>query len=113
MNKIMIENSHGESKELRLEHGTITLGRAPDNDIQLLDKTVSAHHARIVTIFNASHIEDIGSTNGSKVNGKKINEHTLHDGDVIQLGKIAIRFFSDASVPAANPDTKQSPQISL
>lgn len=112
MNKIIIQSPSGTTKELKLEHGTITLGRAEDNNIQLLDKTVSAHHARIVTIFNASHIEDLGSTNGSKVNNKKVVEHTLHNGDVIQLGKITIQFFSDASVPA-NPNNTSSPRMSI
>ena len=112
MNKIIIESKSGESKELKLEHGTITLGRSADNDIQLMDKTVSAHHAKIVTIFNASHIEDLGSTNGSKVNGKKVGEHTLHNGDLIQLGGISIRFFSDASVQA-NLNKKATTQLGI
>lgn len=105
MNKIIIECPSGEAREVKLEHGTMTLGRAADNDIQLKDNTVSSHHARIVTIFNASHIEDLNSTNGSRVNKKKIIEHTLHDGDLVQLGRLRIRFYSDAKLKSDREDT--------
>jgi pSer/pThr/pTyr-binding forkhead associated (FHA) protein len=105
MNKIIIECPSGETKEVTLEHGSLTLGRAGDNDIQLKDNTVSSHHAKIVTIFNASHIEDLNSTNGSRVNGKKVIEHTLHDGDTLQLGRLTIRFISDVKTQTDREDT--------
>lgn len=100
MNKIIIDNGSDQISEMMLEHGFINIGRARDNDIQLHDETLSGHHARIVTIFTASHIEDTGSTNGTFVNDKKVIKHTLHDGDIITLGNCHIKFSADA--PAQN-----------
>jgi len=106
MNKIIIDNGSDPISEMILEHGFINIGRARDNDIQLHDETLSGHHARIVTIFTASHIEDTGSTNGTFVNDKKIIKHTLHDGDIITLGNCHITFSAD--VPVQNHSQDQT-----
>ncbi|HEB58614.1 MAG TPA: FHA domain-containing protein [Gammaproteobacteria bacterium] len=74
--------------QIKLKPGTLTIGRAKDNDTRVADKTVSSHHARIVTYFNASYIEDLGSTNGTMVNGKRVKKHTVHPGDVVKLGNV-------------------------
>lgn len=68
--------------------GELMIGRAQDNDIKVPNKTISAHHARIYTYLNASFIEDLGSTNGIYLNGKRIYKHTLHNGDKIKLGSV-------------------------
>ena len=70
-----------------LSPGTVSIGRAKDCDINIPDKTISAHHARIVTYFDASYIEDLSSTNGTYLNGKRVKMHTLHPGDEISLGR--------------------------
>lgn len=74
--------------QIKLKPGTLTIGRAKDNDTCIADKTVSSHHARIVTYFNASYIEDLDSTNGTLVNGKPIKKHTVHPGDIIKIGNL-------------------------
>jgi pSer/pThr/pTyr-binding forkhead associated (FHA) protein len=96
MNKVFISYKTRPVKEISLEHGELTIGRASDNHIQINDPKVSAHHAKLVTIFNASHIEDLKSTNGTLVNNRKIVEHTLHDGDRITLGEYNITFSTDS-----------------
>jgi pSer/pThr/pTyr-binding forkhead associated (FHA) protein len=76
------------SKErIKLEPGIVFIGRAKDCHISISDKTISARHARIVTYFNASYIEDLSSTNGTYLNGKRVKMHTLHPGDEIALGQ--------------------------
>jgi predicted component of type VI protein secretion system len=95
MNKIIITYDSDQIEEMVLEHGSINIGRARDNEIHLTDETLSGHHARIVTIFNACHIEDMGSTNGTFVNDKKVIKHTLHDGDIITVGNCHIKFNAD------------------
>lgn len=106
MNKIIIDNGSDQINEMMLEHGYLNIGRARDNEIQLHDETLSGHHARIVTIFTASHIEDLGSTNGTFVNDKKVIKHTLHDGDIITLGNCHITFSAD--VPEKNHSQDQT-----
>ena len=105
MNKITINKNSLSLDELQLEHGTITIGRAADNDIFLDDPALSSHHAKIVTLFTASHIEDLNSTNGTFVNGKSIAEHTLHSGDIITLGSFQIAFYSDHAARKAPEKT--------
>ncbi|MEJ2344584.1 MAG: FHA domain-containing protein [Gammaproteobacteria bacterium] len=100
MTRILINRGSFRVKELELEHGTITIGRDADNDVCIQDKTVSSHHAKIVTVFNATYVEDGGSTNGTYVNGKRINRHTLRTGDVIAIGNHQILFESDAEESA-------------
>ena len=73
-------------QRVNLPTGEIFIGRAKDCDINIADQTISAHHARIVTYFNASYIEDLSSTNGTFLNGKRVKMHTLHPGDEISLG---------------------------
>jgi len=78
---------HHEVDTVNLQAGAMSIGRAPDNDLRLTDTTVSSHHAKIFTYLDASYIEDLGSTNGTFLNGKRIQKHTLHSGDIIKLGK--------------------------
>lgn len=76
---------------IALQAGAITIGRAGDNDFHVPDYTVSAHHARIFTYLEASYIEDLGSTNGTYINGKRIQKHTVHPGDVIRVGRLEFK----------------------
>lgn len=86
MNKIRVFENDVPKKTVNLKDGAITIGRSDDNDIQIKDSTVSSQHAKIVTYYEASYIEDLGSTNGTFVNGKRIQKHILNPGDVVSLG---------------------------
>jgi len=85
-----LENDQDLIRSVNLQAGAISIGRAGDNDLHIADQTVSSYHARIFTYLNASYIEDLGSTNGTYLNGKRIQKHTLHPGDMIKLGKLEI-----------------------
>ena len=78
--------NNAESQSISLAPGIVHIGRHPDNDINLSDRRISSHHAKIVTYFDASYIEDLSSTNGTFINGKRVTMHTLHPGDEITLG---------------------------
>ena len=88
-------------KEIPLTKERTTLGRKPHNDIQIDNLAVSGEHAVIVTILNDSFLEDLGSTNGTVVNGNPIKKHFLQNNDVIELGKYKLKFIGDAA-PAAS-----------
>jgi pSer/pThr/pTyr-binding forkhead associated (FHA) protein len=72
--------------------GGMTIGRDPKNDVQLLELTVSRSHARFIVEGENIAISDLGSTNGTKVNGKKITRQLLADGDLIETGPVRITF---------------------
>ncbi len=73
---------------------TVSLGRAPSNDMQIASEGVSRSHARIVKRDDAYYICDLQSMNGTSVNGTPISEETkLRHGDMIELGSaVTIQF---------------------
>ncbi|MGW8271252.1 MAG: FHA domain-containing protein, partial [Burkholderiales bacterium] len=90
-------------KEIPLSKERTTIGRKPSNDIQIDNLAVSGEHAVIVTIMNDSFLEDLGSTNGTIVNGNPIKKHFLQNNDVIELGKYKLKFLAEPGVqPAAS-----------
>src|SRR5687767_3047535 len=88
-------------KEIPLTKERTTIGRKPHNDIQIDNLAVSGEHAVIVTILNDSFLEDLGSTNGTVVNGNPIKKHFLQNNDVIELGKYKLKFIGDTAPAAA------------
>lgn len=88
-------------KEIPLTKERTTIGRKPNNDVQIDNLAVSGEHAVIVTILNDSFLEDLGSTNGTVVNGGPIKKHFLQNNDVIELGKYKLKYISEGGQPAA------------
>ncbi len=88
-------------KEIPLTKERTTIGRKPHNDIQIDNLAVSGEHAVIVTILNDSFLEDLGSTNGTVVNGNPIKKHFLQNNDVVELGKYKLKFIGEAAPAAA------------
>jgi pSer/pThr/pTyr-binding forkhead associated (FHA) protein len=84
-------------QEIPLTKETTTIGRKPDNDIHLDNLAVSGHHAKLLTILNDSFIEDLGSTNGSYVNGTLIKKQALKNGDVIKVGKHDLVYINETA----------------
>lgn len=79
-------------QDFTLNKPVLTIGRAPNNDITIPEQTVSSNHARI-TIENGSFfLTDIGSTNGTFVNGSRVNKTLLKSGDFIKLGAANCKF---------------------
>jgi FHA domain len=88
-------------KEITLTKERTTIGRKPHNDIQIDNLAVSGEHAVIVTILNDSFLEDLGSTNGTLVNGQPVKKHFLQNNDVVELGKYKLKYISEATKGAA------------
>jgi pSer/pThr/pTyr-binding forkhead associated (FHA) protein len=70
-----------------VKEGTTTAGRHPDSDIFLDDITVSRHHCRFVSDGASLLVEDSGSTNGTYVNGERVDRGVLRPGDEVIVGK--------------------------
>jgi pSer/pThr/pTyr-binding forkhead associated (FHA) protein len=81
--------------EYELNQERLTIGRKPDNDIPIDNLAVSGKHALVITILDDSFLEDLGSTNGSYVNGKLVKKHALKDGDVIAIGKHELKYVNE------------------
>ena len=97
MSKVILSLEGSVIREMNLDKERVTIGRKPHNDIQIENLAVSSEHARIVTILNDSFLEDLGSTNGTLVNGNPIKKHILQNNDVIEIGKYSLKFVSEAA----------------
>ncbi len=76
----------------QLKNGVMTIGRLSTADIVLDDQNVSRRHAELHPVGDTYQLVDLGSTNGCKVNGQRIERQVLVDGDEITLGPIKLRF---------------------
>lgn len=81
-----------EGRQCLLDKNSMTLGRSLDNDIVVEDAGVSRHHAQIQRRFGKHLLRDLGSSNGTWVNGQPITQCVLRDGDVISLGGVEMVF---------------------
>jgi len=94
MPKLILTHDGVNLRDYNLDKDEIILGRKPENDIQLDDQAISGQHARFVrepSAYLEDHfdyfVEDLGSTNGTRVNGANVSRQLLKQGDVIQVGK--------------------------
>lgn len=78
--------------EMTLQAGRVVIGRTTDNDLQIDSRLISRHHCQLVSTREHSVIEDMGSTNGLVVAGRRLKRYVLKDGDVVQLGAHALRY---------------------
>jgi serine phosphatase RsbU (regulator of sigma subunit) len=89
---LIVENGMTEGRIFPLEE-RLTIGRAPDNDIQLIDSSVSRRHALIQLKDGRPVLEDLGSSNRTFVNGEKVSKLSLSNGDKLRLGRISLRLY--------------------
>ncbi len=92
--KLVICNGGFEGMEYAITAEETLIGRNPTTDVTLLDENISREHALVLLDEEADTftVEDLQSTNGTKVNGKGVRSHELQDGDEIQVGHTVFRF---------------------
>jgi FHA domain-containing protein len=90
--RIVKQADDGPAEEYALTPGTTSIGRSPKNQISLPFAEVSRHHANIVFTPDGYKIVDLNSGNGVLVNGKRVTDYLLVDGDVIQIGMQKLTF---------------------
>src|SRR4029077_6132122 len=96
-------------REYPLTKERTTLGRKPHNDIVIDNLAISGEHAMIMTILNDSFLEDLGSTNGTLVNGKPVKKHFLQNGAVFELCKYKLKYVTEATAAQASPANFEKP----
>jgi pSer/pThr/pTyr-binding forkhead associated (FHA) protein len=99
MPKLILQPTGAPAVPHELSEELVTIGRSPDNVIQIDDPSVSGRHAQLHQVGEAFHLQDLESTNGTRVNGEVITSVALKVGDRIRFGKVEASFDSD--VPSA------------
>ena len=82
-------------REYEIDKDSISIGRKHGNDIQLNDLTVSGRHSLVTVLGDIMYVDDLGSTNGTLLNGARIAKAQLQHGDTIQVGNYQFTFFSE------------------
>jgi hypothetical protein len=90
--KLTFESGPFAGRIIALPNQMVSVGRAPDNDVVVGDPATSGRHGRIEVRAGAFWISDLGSTNGTLVNGEPVIEKQLSHGDLIAIGQNLIRF---------------------
>src|SRR5258708_1611489 len=109
MAKLYLKFEQQLLKEVNLEPGTLTIGRLPDNMLQIDNLAVSGHHAKVISEGNQYVIEDLGSLNGTYVNNQRVGKATLNDGDQVLIGKHVVQFPNEQPQPGAAPAPNPGP----
>lgn len=87
-------------KRASLGHGTFEVGRSPRSDLCIDQESISRHHARISFDGQRHVIEDLGSTNGTFVNERKLERTVLNDGDQVKVGRSILKYMSGDNIEA-------------
>jgi len=89
--RLLVQEMGGMEVGYPLQQRT-TIGRTPDNDIAIDTNFISRHHAVVLVSSRHTIIEDLKSTNGIRVNGRRVSRQLLHDGDLVTIGKSDFRY---------------------
>ncbi|MBE2254490.1 MAG: FHA domain-containing protein [Myxococcus sp.] len=110
--QLVIAEGKEAGREFLFDQASVVIGRTPECDVILYDAGVSRRHARIFDEGAGFHIEDLGSSNGTVVNGTKVAKQALKEGDSITLGPVKFTFTAVVGeVPAdAAPEEEESGQ---
>jgi hypothetical protein len=95
MAKLVIKLNNDVIDHVELKQGDMKIGRKPGCEILLDNLAVSGEHANIFTVGEDSFIQDLGSTNGTFINNKKITKHYLKNGDTIVIGKHTLIYLTE------------------
>lgn len=82
-------------REIPFTGSRLTIGRSPRADVCINDAAISASHAEIVRVDEELILQDLNSTNGTKVSGQPVHRHYLRDGDIIRLAGFELHYKAD------------------
>jgi pSer/pThr/pTyr-binding forkhead associated (FHA) protein len=98
---LLSEGFNGRSYELKVDKTTV--GRVSDNAFEIPEASVSSHHAEILLRGNDIVVRDLGSTNGTFINGEKITEAVLKPGQTLRFGTIDLRLDTGDAPASTSP----------
>lgn len=113
MSRLVLKFESASLKEVPLGTRPVTIGRAPDNDIQIDNLSVSNYHARVYVEAGSLVVEDLNSLNGSFLNDIRVERAMLKDGDAILIGKheILVDQAHDAALPLDGLRKAPAPRV--
>lgn len=98
MAKLLISLPDAPEQTFELTESTVTIGRVSDNTIQIDHASVSSHHAELTDAGGGDYrLKDLDSTNGTRLNGERVTEENLRDGDKLRFGQVEAAYASDIS----------------
>lgn len=100
---LLSEGLTGRTYELKVEKTTV--GRVSDNALEIAESSVSSHHAELILKGNELLVRDLGSTNGTFINGEKITEGVLKPGQILRVGMVEMRLETGEAPSAAQKKT--------
>ncbi|MCR4302480.1 MAG: FHA domain-containing protein [Sulfuricaulis sp.] len=103
MAKIIVRFNNDVVDHVDLRQGDMKIGRKPGCEIFVDNLSVSGEHANIFTVGEDSFIQDLGSTNGTFINNKKITKHHLRNGDTIVIGKHSLIYLAESQRTSNTP----------
>ncbi len=86
----MINLGTSEERTVSLGEGALTIGRTPECEVIAMDRSLSRRHARVECLNSEVFVEDLGSHNGTWVNGERVSRKRLWPGDVVQCGAVRL-----------------------
>ena len=89
---LVVHDDSADPRTVRLSKEIVTIGRLPDCDVVLDDRGASRRHAQVRTKDGVSTLTDLGSTNGTRLNGATVQSRALEDGDRITIGTTVIEY---------------------
>lgn len=104
MPRIQLTTPDGATLEFEIPAGRSRIGRAEDNDIVIPDGSVSSYHGEITLTDSGIHVHDRGSTNGTHVNGERVEEADIPWGGDFKLGNCSSVLVGDEGAPEASEE---------
>jgi pSer/pThr/pTyr-binding forkhead associated (FHA) protein len=109
MAKLIVNPTSSSRREIVLPRSLLTIGRDPSNDVVLPDAMVSRRHAVIEFRGSQFYVRDCNSSNGSLVNGDRVSERNLRDGDLLAIGTARLLFREEGEQEDAGAKVVQHP----
>ena len=109
MAKLIVNPTSSSRREIHLSRALVSIGRDPSNDLVLPDAMVSRRHAVIEYRGSQYYLRDCNSSNGSLVNGDRVSERNLRDGDLVAIGTARLLFRDDLHEEEAGAKVVQHP----
>lgn len=94
MARLLLMRKNSTPRQIELTEERTLIGRDASNDIRIDHPRVSRHHMELRVEGSTTWLIDLGSSNGTRVNGHWVNQWALHHGDVIQIGDCSMRFLT-------------------